>query len=244
MGNGVRLPAGPFSPTQIAGLKLWLKADSLVLSNNDPVATWADSSGNGNDVTQGTGGLRPLYKASVAGLNNKPTVEFDGTDDVLTNTGLLTGGNFPTSTATLFIVFSPLNIGGGGGVQYGITATGSATDEFGRFSDGAGYSAYFRSVRIDTYPAAMPAPDSGANLLTVVSGTGAGNYQIYLKGVGQGAQSPSWGIPVVFKVGADSNAAPNPLNGDVPEVLIYNSALSAGNRAQVESYLMTKYAIV
>ena len=36
------------------GLKLWLKADSLALTNNAPVATWTDSSGNANDAVQAT----------------------------------------------------------------------------------------------------------------------------------------------------------------------------------------------
>jgi hypothetical protein len=79
--------AGPSqTPDQIAGLKLWLKADSLSLSDGDPVSTWADSSGNGNDATQGTAGLRPLYKTNIVG--GKPVVRFDGTDDYLALTGL------------------------------------------------------------------------------------------------------------------------------------------------------------
>lgn len=40
----------PFDPTTVPGLKLWLKADALVLSDGDQVITWTDSSGSGNDA--------------------------------------------------------------------------------------------------------------------------------------------------------------------------------------------------
>ena len=33
------------------------------------------------------------------------------------------------------------------------------------------------------------------------------------------------------------------LNGDIAEIIIYNSALSDADRSAVESYLMTKWAI-
>lgn len=34
-------------------------------------------------VTQGTSGSRPLYRASTVAFNNRPTVEFDGSDDYI-----------------------------------------------------------------------------------------------------------------------------------------------------------------
>ncbi len=69
-------------PSDISNLRLWLKADSLSLSNNDPVATWTDSSGQGFNASQGTSGNRPLYKTSI--IQGLPVVRFDGTDDFLT----------------------------------------------------------------------------------------------------------------------------------------------------------------
>jgi hypothetical protein len=39
------------------------------------VATWEDEGSGGNDLTQGTAGLRPVYKAS-AGVNGNPSVLF------------------------------------------------------------------------------------------------------------------------------------------------------------------------
>jgi hypothetical protein len=42
----------PFSPSDITGLKVWLKADQIGGADNDPVGTWADQSGQANDFTQ------------------------------------------------------------------------------------------------------------------------------------------------------------------------------------------------
>src|SRR5687768_11145672 len=90
-------------PSDIAGLKLWLKADAITgLADGDPVTTWADSSGEGNDFTQGTAGNKPIYKTSI--LFGLPVVRFDGTDDVLLGGDL--SADFP-SAATLFVLFKP-----------------------------------------------------------------------------------------------------------------------------------------
>lgn len=69
----------PQPPDTIADLEVWLDAGSLALSDNDPVSTWADRSGNGNDATQGTGANQPTYKTNI--LNGRPIVRFDATND-------------------------------------------------------------------------------------------------------------------------------------------------------------------
>ncbi len=65
----------------------WLLADSLSLSDTDPVATWNDISGNTNDATQGTSAAQPLYRTGE--VNGLPAVVFDGTDDFMPFDGSL-----------------------------------------------------------------------------------------------------------------------------------------------------------
>jgi hypothetical protein len=63
-----------------ADLVLWLAAwKETGYSNNDPMATLVDFSGDGHDFTQATSGSRPLYQTGV--LNSQPGFFFDGTDD-------------------------------------------------------------------------------------------------------------------------------------------------------------------
>lgn len=62
------------TPTDIPGLKLWLRSDIgayqddaatvPATANNDPVAVWQDYSGNNNHAIQTTAGNRPLLKTS------------------------------------------------------------------------------------------------------------------------------------------------------------------------------------
>lgn len=63
-------------------LALWLKADSLTLSNGDAVSAWSDSSGNGNSASQGTSGSRPTFVTNA--LNGKPVLRFNGSSTSLT----------------------------------------------------------------------------------------------------------------------------------------------------------------
>lgn len=47
------------------------------------VASWRDASGNAADAVQAAAGNQPLYRASVAALNNHKAIQFDGVDDYL-----------------------------------------------------------------------------------------------------------------------------------------------------------------
>lgn len=81
--NSFRFGAGgSFSPDDIAGLVLWLKADSLALSDGDFVGTWEDSSAAGNDASNGFAGTIPTYQTNE--LNGLPVVRFDGSDNLTT----------------------------------------------------------------------------------------------------------------------------------------------------------------
>jgi len=68
--------------TALTGLVAWYKPETLAASyaNGDPISTWADSSGNGYDLT-GTTTTRPLALASA--INGYMAADFDGTDDKL-----------------------------------------------------------------------------------------------------------------------------------------------------------------
>lgn len=44
--------------------------------DGNPVASWRDGSGNARDVVQAVGGTQPIYRSSVAALDNKPALEF------------------------------------------------------------------------------------------------------------------------------------------------------------------------
>jgi len=93
-------PTAVITPASYAsGFSGWWKADSLALNNNDPVASWADSSGNSRTLTQSTGSLKPVFKTSA--FNGQPAIEFDGVDDYL---GLAASHNI-SGVVTFMAVF-------------------------------------------------------------------------------------------------------------------------------------------
>ena len=74
----------PWSPSDLgSALALWLDADDAdsVTLNGSSVSQWNDKSGNNRHASQNTATQQPLYLAN--GLNGKPIVQGDDTDDVL-----------------------------------------------------------------------------------------------------------------------------------------------------------------
>ncbi len=90
---------GPGGVGTSANVKVWLAANDLGLTNNDPVATWPDRSGNSNDASQATPGFRPIFRTSQ--VNGQPAVEFDGA-----TTALDLATNIQSGEISAFMVFS------------------------------------------------------------------------------------------------------------------------------------------
>lgn len=228
--SGSPAPPPPFVPTDIAGCTVWLNAGALVLSNNDPVASWTDLSGNGNNAVQATGSLQPLFKTAI--LNSQPVVRFDGLDDVMQ--GAISG---ITSDATIFVVAKFSATGNRALVDLSTDGTSTNTGE-----------QFFLA---------------GAALFARTAGSGAAQYsfsdttsffyfsatyssslrEIFQNGVSQGTDGSSLapaGSQIAYRVGELFQNI-FPFDGDVAEVIIYNSVLSGGDLTTVNTYLATKY---
>src|SRR5438105_4697921 len=80
MQSQARRRKGSFSPKNVPGLKLWVRAESLGLADNAPVAVWSDESGNGANLLQPDWTRKPDYRASVDG---SPGVWFNGSGVVM-----------------------------------------------------------------------------------------------------------------------------------------------------------------
>lgn len=211
-------PAVAFSPSSVTGLQVWLQADSLALADADPVATWTDSSGNGNNATQATSGSQPTYKTNI--VNGKPVVRFDGTDDWLASVTM--GGQ-----RQIFAVFRNATALFNG--YWGLLEARSATvsDRWGLFTissdnfynDPSPAEAWRNGVSVSPISASLAPIDEFFVLVYTTPNAGSA-----ARGIGQLQE-------VVF--GAF----------DLAELLLYDAPLSDSNRQAVQSYLGTKYGV-
>lgn len=217
--------AVPFSPSDISGLKLWLKADSLSLSDNDPVATWTDSSGLGNSATQATSGSRPTYKTGI--VNGKPVVRFDGVDDSLAGThGAI------AIPYTIFIVMQATGNGSGNQRGYGNASNmllGPYGGNWQMYSNGFVADG---AVALSAWKVLMgkveasPLKTLGVNGSDTTSASAGINLNSsYSVGVGAG-----FGLTEF-------------VTGDIAEVIVYDVALDAGQIASIEGYMSSKYGV-
>ena len=83
----------------------WWSADAITgLEDNDPVGTFPDQSGNGNDLVQANADKKPTYQTKeLHELHLYPIVRFDGGDDVMQIASLGI-----TQPETVFFVIKPL----------------------------------------------------------------------------------------------------------------------------------------
>ena len=225
------------NPASFSGLVAWFDASSLSgFAEDDPVGTWPDRSGNGNDATQATAANQPLYKASLIG--GKPGLSFDGADRLAT-------GNVSLGPFSVFLVFSSTNQGmplthanvfsGNGHWLY--TDEGCALDvrRGGLFSGkdvGAGW-ATDGVVRIATQ---------------TFDGTHAGSL-LYINGAARALleclsdQDPGT-TPVSGPLGIGDIAAVGfPIIGSIAEIIVYDRVLDDGERQAIEAYLNAKYSV-
>ena len=241
-----------FSPKDVGGLKLWLAADRLThLIDGDPVGSWIDASGNGNDVTQATATNKPTFKTGI--LNGKPVVRFDG--------GVwLSGGDILDfdylDKFTLFVV------------QKNTAGVGDQS-LIGKFDSASPFQGWELTYVADTKIAAGLVSDWATNNAlwleyntTLTSNhivtmryngnatPGTGDLGLWRDGIAlalsatvkNGLTATSVNA-IPFTIGARNNGAANKITGDIAEIIIYNRALADAVSSQVLRYLGSKWGI-
>jgi PKD repeat protein len=221
-------------------LKLWLKADAGINLSSGGVSQWVDQSGRGNHATQTTATLRPTVFTSPT-LNNAPVIRFDGTDDVLTGTTI---PNINSDNMTLFVLNSGNSQSGNmaglfnvGSLTNGLSVTRSisTTQAFRVWTNN---SAQLTSL-------ANSAPTSGylPKIVTMSREVGVqGNLSV--NGSQQATTTNAPFLAPFTNATYQIGKAPgySTLNGEVAEIILFNSILSATEQSNVEKYLKDKYA--
>ena len=212
------------------GMALWLNADVGVTAPGGYVSTWLDQSGNHNDAGQATSGNRPQLISGA--LNTHSVIQFTASSgQYLTLPSLLSSG----SPGEIFVVVK--------------AASGTTTTNRGLYHMGIGGCEYpnISGDIVDGF-------GSTSNYTVGLAPSGITNYSIYnisMSTVGAGewtaqfdgltlkhstANSPYF--PTAPVLGSDGGLT---FDGEIAEVILYNSVLSAAQRATNDQYLTWKY---
>ncbi len=216
--------SGDFSPLGVGGLKLWLRADAGVPSGFGDF--WADQSGQGNNAFQTNGASVPRLVTNA--LNGLPVMRFDGNDSVNFTTRL-------TTIRTVFWVVKTAEVAGGPNLIRSLL--GDAALGTREFLGGAGS------------PGTLWHGSCCENFSFVVNG------QTRVNGLpvdGRLVTRPQ-AMSVVSVVttgdtrasdfGATGSGSGSPWLGDLAELIVYEAAVSDGDRKKVEQYLGARYGI-
>jgi hypothetical protein len=255
----------PFAPTDISGLSIWFDADdprtlfsntsgtTRATTDGNSVALWVDKSGNGRNASQSTSGYQPLLKTSV--LNNRNVIRFDGSDDYLSSVDLdldyitmfvVTKLNTQTDSGNMAAVCGKSNQDPGRAPPYNLFIYGNVGDATYNYK-----SSFVSST--EAYPASYPYTNSQSTQNDSVFKLHTGRYDgttrsYYINGGFQSYTTAQSGVLYkdneLFYIGIDVYSFLNRcFNGDIAEIIVYNSALSTTNRLKVEQYLQSKWGI-
>jgi hypothetical protein len=228
LGLNLQAVAGtPFSPSSIANLAGWWKADAGTgaVNDGDTVQTWTDQSAGAHNLVQAAAAARPTYKLEIA--NDLPVLRFDGIDDVISASFAL------PQPCTIIVVAGfrdpavpiPNTIVGGAGNTFILSRASDSSLECWAGSNtlaAAALSAKFRAYGLELSGATSKMFVDGQTIQTGNPGTNAPG------GIFLGRQADgSKGSQV-----------------DVGEVLVYSRALTPTELAQLQAYLKVRWGVV
>lgn len=252
--------AGAISPDDISGLKIWLKADSLSLNNNDPVVDWNDSStqsGSASKATQSSASVQPIFLTGA--INGLPAVRFEADTTGTTGDwmqvfndsnvhGTLANFNLTSGGITVFAVVDANTSSGAGRNRAPIWGDDDGLLDFVSSSD-----------RLRTYRDATPVTHgspgpAGFHIATFthseLGASQSNNVEVFANGasVTTGSHSNSAvslaGGTSLVNLGTTASLSDAFFGGDVAELIVYDGLLSASQLNDVGYYLEQKYGLV
>ena len=231
----------------------WLDADDIDVADGAAISAWSAKEGNGTD-TQGTSGKRPTL--DVDGLNSRPAVKFDNSNDCLT----WGGGNLFASAGAANTVASVstsanvpsiiLELGNTNYYQKDGLVHGylSSSPNNNRFWSGMGEEAgsedswtlstkqgvtNINNAFVSVYDRG-PAPED--TLISYVSGEPTTNA---VEQFSNTTTNAGWNDQVT-SLGARANGGSLPFNGHIRELIVLSRAITAGEAFRLGKALMSK----
>ncbi len=228
-------------PSDYSDLVVWLKADSGATFDiaSKRVSSWADQSGNSNDVAQSTAENQPL-RYGYGGANDKSYFAFDGANDTF-----VSGSNLPVTTDfTIFEVSRIDEIN-----QYVFGFTDSLGGQIAIGTNNSGYITAIVSEPFSTITANTSVDNKDSNHISVLKKHNKRiNLEYYDSANSITATDNDSGFnhsfefnTATFNIGS-FRVYPK-MSGQLNELIIFNRALSDTEITEVRGYLNLKYKI-
>ncbi|WMN12887.1 T9SS type A sorting domain-containing protein [Marivirga salinae] len=232
-------------------LQLWLRGDRGLVSSDGSVSEWQDQSGNANDFTQVTTTGQPSVFPSTPGLNGLTSLDFDGSDDFLSDED---GENYinGNSAFSLFIVIQSDISGTDNGFLR--TSPNNNNDEFFSLrydasgANGGGSNVLKAGVSNRNVETSSGRQSTAAQFLGL-QWQAATDAEIYINDLEDSpatadngtasATSPISGADFVYL----GNGPKNFWNGKIAEVIFFTRKIDPLERILVQNYLSSKYNI-
>ena len=210
-----------------AGLKSWHRSDLGITLNGSTVSSWADQSGNGFNLDQGTGSKQPLFESGA--LNGLPVITLDGVDDYLRCASFTCAIPYSKFIVVKIISWTGYDfIYNGGGLINSVNMLFPSPTV--SMASGGAYSNESLSFGLGAF----------ALLATKMAGS-SGSYlqknndaKTDVTGIGNGSDS-------AFNLGIYSNLFSYAGNISVAEIIQYDRVLSDGEDLQVKKWLNSRY---
>jgi hypothetical protein len=218
-------------PSTISNLVARWQSTSLAQADGTLISSWPDSSGSGNDASQGFAGNQPTLKRSV--INGLPALLWDPTngEDLMTaalsmaakpRSRVLVGTLSDSSTARSCIgssVNGGLNISFNGTtprlLKQGTAVIGSATS----------------TVAVNT------------PFVLIATYDASGNYTFRLNGTAAGSGTSNQTLTASTATIGRGFSNGEPWRGYIAMILAYDKVLSPEEQATIDSYAQDKYGI-
>ncbi len=215
-----------FSPNQYENLLIWSEPASVV-NEGGFVSEWIDLSGNGNDFIQANVDSRPEIIQNDIFPND--FIRYDGVDDYLN----VDFGQTIDQPITGFVVWKN-SILKSQNIFDGISSEGV----YMYFPYSVINTMIFSAGSIGGIQFDNPVNDN-LTLSSFICGETSHLYDNFVE-IGTGSDIGSNGLSGLT-VGAKSSLDARFFNGDISEIILYNTELSDEDRQQVELYLHDKY---
>jgi hypothetical protein len=240
-------PGGVGTDDGTSDLELWVRGNSgITLDGNDRVETWADQSGNGRDLTQGTPDDRPT--TTTSGFGSQTVVDFDGNDVLPVTIPVNNGENVAFgSDYSIFVVgtkagsntnetFLGATFGSDGSTK-NLVVSGDA--------NGALRFLHRNNGGDDDNRNSSGFTPTAENVLTFTRGTpGSGDQQRWINGGNNRSVTANQsGFEDGTTLTLGKQDAGRFLQGSIAETIILAREVNPAERTIIENYLSTKYAV-